>query len=488
MTRGPIRRALGLAAALPLVWAGAALAQPDRSAPPALGPPPSFDPPAIERFELSNGLEVLLLEKHEVPLVQANLVVRTGSVDDPEGKTGLAAMTAAMLDEGAGDRNALEVADAIDFLGADLATSAGEHVTTLRLHTPLSKLDDALPILADVALLPAFPAEELERLRSERLTTLLQSHDEPRAIAAVAFDRTLFGAGHPYGAPSLGTEASLRSFTVADLQAFHARGFVPSRATLVVTGDVTAESVRPKLEAAFGGWTGEAPPEAGVPDAPQPSGVRVYLVDKPGAAQSEIRIGRIGPPRTTDDYYALVVMNTILGGSFTSRLNQNLREDKGYSYGAFSFFDFRPHPGPWTALAAVQTEVTDAALTEFMKEIRGIRERVPDEELQRARNYVALGFPENFQTVARSAGILGEIASFGLPLGYYESYVERIRAVTADDVERVAAETIDPDNLAVVVVGDLERIEAGVRALELGPVTTMEIEEVLGPPPVLTGD
>lgn len=488
MIAGSPRRSLGLALVLALFAVNGALAQaPDRATPPAPGPPPPFDPPPVQRFELTNGLEVLLLEKHEVPLVQVNVVVRAGSVDDPEGKTGLASMTAEMLDEGAGDLDALELADAIDFLGADLGVSVGEHATTIRLHTPLSKLDDALPILADVALRPTFPAGELERLRAEALTALLQWHDEPRAIAAVAFARTLFGEAHPYGAASLGTESSLRSFTVEDLRAFHARRFGPAGATLVVTGDVTAEGIRPKLEEAFGGWSGESVPGTDVPEVPQPAGVTVYLVDKPGAAQSEIRIGRIGPPRTTDEYYALTVMNTILGGSFTSRLNQNLREDKGYSYGAFSFFDFRPHPGPWTALAAVQTAVTDASLVEFMNEIRGILE-ISEEELRRARNYVALGFPENFQTVSRTAGMLGEIAQFDLPLDYYESYVERIMAVTADDVRRVAAETIDPENLAIVVVGDLEQIEAGVRALELGPVTTMEIEEVLGPPPVLTGE
>ncbi|HUP20093.1 MAG TPA: pitrilysin family protein [Gemmatimonadota bacterium] len=486
MSRGILLAALTMALAVTLAVPAARAQAPDRTAPPELGPPPRFDPPDPARFTLSNGLEVLLVEKHEVPLVQVNLLVEAGSVHDPEGKTGLASMTGAMLDEGAGGRTALELADAIDYLGADVAVAVGKHSISLRLHTPLARLEAALPLLADVAIRPDFPAEELERQRAERLTTLLQWHDEPRAIAAAAFGRTLFGDAHPYGATSLGTEASLRSFSVDDLRAFHGAHFHAGNATLVVAGDVTEGAIRPLLEAAFGGWGGGTPSSSDVPEAAQVSSRAVWLVDKPGAAQSEIRIGRIGVARSAPDYEAILVMNTILGGSFTSRLNQNLREDKGYSYGAFSFFDFQPHPGPFTALAAVQTDVTAEALVEFMAELRRILETVPDEELDRARNYVALGFPEGFQTVAGIAGQMGDLALYDLAPDWYDGFVDRVLAVTREDVERVARERIDPDRVTIVVVGDLEQIEAGVRALELGPVTTMEIEEVLGPRPVLS--
>jgi predicted Zn-dependent peptidase len=223
---------------------------------------------------------------------------------------------------------------------------------------------------------------------------------------------------------------------------------------------------------------------------PEPEQVErreVYLVDKPGAAQSEIRIGRVGAPRLTADYYALVVMNTILGGAFTSRLNQNLREEHGYSYGAYSFFDFEPLPGPFVASAAVQTAVTDSALVEFMKELRGILEPVTDEELERAKNYVALRFPSRFQTVAGIARQIAQIELYGLPDTYFNDYVDRILAVTRADVLRVARKYIDPDRVAIVVVGDRSKIEGGVRALELGPLRLLTVEDVLGPPPVLTG-
>ena len=210
---------------------------------------------------------------------------------------------------------------------------------------------------------------------------------------------------------------------------------------------------------------------------------QLFLVDKPGAAQSEIRIGRIGAERSTTDYYALIVMNTILGGSFSSRLNQNLRETHGYAYGAGSLFDFRPLPGPFLAAAAVQTDATDSSLVEFMKELRGITTQVTDEELLRARNYVALQFPGNFERVAGTADELADLVSYGLPDDYFATYVDRIMAVNRDDVIRVARKYIDPDRVAIIVVGDRARIEAPIRALRLGPTTVLAIDDVLGQPP-----
>jgi zinc protease len=460
---------------------------PDRSAPPELGSPPAFDLPPIQHIALSNGLEVMLLEKHQIPLVQLNLLIRTGSVHDPRGREGLAAMTATMLDEGAGERDALALAEAIDFLGADLSASAGNHTTVIRLHTPLARLDSALDIMADVALEPTFPAEELDRQRLERLTTLLQWRDEPSAIAGVSFAETLYGKEHPYGVPSMGTAQGLASITVEDHAAFRAAHFHPENATLIVVGDVTEGVVLPKLEAAFGSWESGGGSTAELPPAGQVEARRIYLVDKPGAEQSEIWIGRIGVPRLTEDYYPILVMNTILGGSYSSRLNQNLREDKGYSYGAFSAFDFRPGPGPFIAAAAVETNVTAEALTEFMKELAGILEAVTQAELERARNYLALGFPQEFQTVAGTAGMLGELALYDLPDDTFDRHIERIQAVTVEDVQQVARKYLDPEKVAIIVVGDRSVIEAPVRALNLGPVENLTVEEVLGPPPVLAG-
>ena len=457
---------------------------PDRSQPPKLGPPPALTLKAVQHLKLSNGLPVLLYEKHEVPLVQLDLVVKTGAVLDPKGKGGLASMTAALMTEGAGSRNALELADAIDFLGAQLNVTAGQHTAAVVLHTPLARLDSALALMADVTLRPTFPGAELERKRKERLTTLMQWRDEPRALASVVFNRTLYG-DHPYGRYSIGDESALQSFTPDDIKSFYRGSFGPNNATLIVVGDVTSKTILPKLEMAFGSWKNVTPSSPSLPKINQVAARRVILVDKPGAAQSEIRIGRIGVPRMTDDFYALVVMNTILGGSFTSRLNQNLREKHGYTYGAGSRFDFRPLPGPFMASAAVQTAVTDSSLIEFMKELRGILELVPQQEMDRARNYVALSFPGEFQSVAEISGHLEELVIYGLPDSYFNGYIGHILAVTQADVQRVAKKYLDPEKVDIIVVGDRSQVEKNIEALKLGPMTIMNIEDVLGKAPIL---
>lgn len=458
--------------------------KPNRSKPPEPGPPPTLKLPPIQHFQLSNGLPVLLLEKHEVPLVQINVLVKVGSTADPPGKSGLASITASMLTEGAGPRNALQLADAIDFLGARLGASAGEHTTVVTLHTPLNKLDSALALLADVSLRPRFSGEELDRMRKERLTTLIQWHDEPQAIASVLFYKTLYG-NHPYGLPSIGNEQSLRSFTSEDLRQFQETYFHSNNATLIVVGDVNVQSIKRRLENAFGEWTSGESASPHLPGIGQIETREVYLVNKPDAPQSEIRIGRIGAPRMTDDYYPILVMNTMLGGSFTSRLNQNLREQHGYTYGAWSTFEFLPLPGPFVAGAAVQTAVTDKALAEFMKELDGVLKPIPDDDLTRAKNYLALRYPENFQSVAQIAGQLGELVIYNLPDDYFNNYVSHILAVTKEDVQRVAKKYVDPEKMAIVIAGDQKQIESGVKALNLGPIHDLTIDDVLGKAPTI---
>jgi zinc protease len=467
-----------------LAASGAQGQAPDRSHPPQLGPPPTMKLKPIQHLKLSNGLPVLLYEKHEVPLVQMNLVLNTGAVQDPRGKGGLASMTAAMMTEGAGTRTALELADAIDYLGADLHVAAGQHTSAVVLHTPLAKLDSALALMADVTLRPTFAAAELDRKRKERLTILMQWRDEPRSLASVTFNRMLYG-DHPYGRYSIGDEKALRSFTPADLKDFYQSGFGPNNATLIVVGDIVADALLPRLEKAFGAWKNVKHSTPELPKINQVTERRVILVDKPGAAQSEIRIGRIGVPRLTEDYYAVVVMNTVLGGSFSSRLNQNLREKHGYTYGAGSRFDYRPLPGPFMASAAVQTAVTDSSLFEFMKELKDILQPVPKEELERAKNYVALSFPGEFQTVRDISGRLEELVIYGLPDNYFNDYIGHILAVTREDVQRVAQKYLDPEKVDIVVVGDRKQIEKNVAALKLGPMTVMSVEDVLGKAPVL---
>ena len=453
----------------------------DRTTPPAPGPTPALSLPAPQKFTLANGLRVWLLEQHEVPLVQANLVVLSGASADVPGQFGAAAMTAAMLDEGAAGRAALAIADEVEFLGATLSTSASFDASAVRLSTPAAKLGDALGLMATVALTPDFPTEELERLRTERLTGLLQARDDPAALVGLAFPRLLFGPEHRYGTSAGGTETSLKALGVTELRTFHRSHYRPDNAVLIVVGDTTPAALRPLVEANFGAWKADGPaaPPFPVRVSPQPGKRQIFLVDKPGAAQSQIRIGLVGVPRSTPDYIALDVLNTVLGGSFTSRLNTNLRETHGYSYGAMSRFDMRRAAGPFFATAGVQTDKTADALKEFFNELNAILRPVPADELARFRNYAALGFAGEFETSSQLAGKLEEVAVYGLPDDVFSTYVGAVQAVTSADLTRVAKQYLLLDRMAVVVVGDRATIEAPIRAAGLGPVTLVPVADVM---------
>lgn len=472
-------RLLTLTLTLSLTCGLAAQQAPDRSAAPKPGPAPALKLPPIQKRTLSNGLPVWIAELHEVPVAHLNLVVRAGASTDPAGKYGLASMTAELLDEGAGSRDALQIADAIDFLGADLSTNSSTDDVTISLHVPVARLGEALPVMADVALRPQFPDKELQRVREELLGALIQAQDDPASVAQIAFPKIVYGSTHRYGTPEFGTAAAVKGFTVADLKTHHATYFAPSNAALIVTGDVTADTVMPLLEKAFGAWksTAAAKPAA-LPEPKQLTAREVILIDKPGAAQSQIRVGWVGVPRSTPDYFALRVLNTVLGGAFTSRLNMNLREQHGYAYGANSTFDMRVGPGPFYAAAGVQTDKTAEALKEFFNELERIGQPIPADELDKARNYVALLLPRSFETSGSLAASLSQAFIHGLPEDYFTTFTERVRAVTAADAQRVAQRYIQPAKFAVVVIGDLKTIEPKIRAMKLGPVRTVTIEEV----------
>jgi len=462
----------------------AAQQAPDRSHPPQPGPPAPLRLPSIQKQKLSNGLPVWIVDDHKVPVAQVNLVVFSGTANDPPGKYGVASFAAAMLEEGAGSRSALEIADAVDFLGADVGATSTSDASAVRLHVPVARLADALPIMGDVALRPTFPRDELDRQRQQRLTSLLQGRDDPPTIAAVAFSRVLYGKGHRYGTAQMGTAETIKTFTSDDLRSFYAAAFRPQNATLLAVGDFNAATVVPLLEKTFGSWkaAASAAPEK-LPPVEPPARRQIYLIDKPGAPQSQIRIGSIGVPRSTPDYFPIIVMNTILGGSFTSRLNNNLREVHGYAYGASSGFDMRLGPGPFFAAAGVQTDKTAEALTEFFNELNAILKPVPAEELARAKNYVSLRYPSSFESTGDISRRLEDALVYQLPDDYFTKYVQNIQAVSAADVQRVAQKYVQPDRVAVVVVGDLKAIEPRIRALNLGTITTLSIDDVFGPKP-----
>ena len=452
---------------------------PDRSVAPKPGPPAPLKLPAIQKRTLSNGLPVWIVELHKVPVAHVTLVVKAGAGSDPRGKYGIANLTAEMLDEGAGNRGALQIADAVDYLGASLSTSSGSDASYVDVQVPVARLGDALPIMADVALRPTFPDDELKRAREDLLTSIVEAEDDPATLVQFAFPRIVYGPQHRYGTMAFGTATTLKSFTVADLKAFHATHYVPSNSLVIVTGDVTPDSVLPRLEPAFGTWKGAPVQAPAVPVAPQLTSRQIYIVDKPGAAQSQIRIGWVGVPRSTPDYFALRVMNTLLGESFTSRLNQNLREEHEYAYGASSRFDMRTSAGPFYAAAGVQTDKTSESLTEFFKELEGIRKAAPADEVEKAKNYLAMLMPRNFETTGSMANSLAQMFVYNLPADYFATYTQRVRAVTPADVQRVAEKYIQPDKFAVVVVGDRKVIEPGIRALNLGPIRSVTLDDIL---------
>src|SRR6266550_3795278 len=468
----------GLLTALTLVTAqSVATAQGtfDRSKPPELGPPPRVSLPPILTRQLPNGLKLLIIEQHELPLADFVLLVGSGSTADPSAKTGIANLTAAVLKEGTTTRKSLEIADQIAFLGINLSPASSWESSTLSLHTPTAQEDSALALFADVALHPSFPASDFERIRKNRLTELLQLRDQGPAIANIAFPAIVYGNAHPYGAPSLGTEASVKSLTPADLESYYRANFRPNNSTMIIVGDVNPAQIEQKINGLFGGWQRGDVPALTYGEPPKSGTTTIYLIDKPGAAQSSFRIGSVGVPRSTKDYFALTVMNTILGGSFSSRLNQNLREAKGYTYGAGSRFDMRRAAGPFTASAEIVSAKTDSALLEFMKELNNIRQSVPADELSRAKRYLQLQLPGNFETTQQIGAALVPVALYGLPLDYFNNYVQNVEGVTQADVARVAQQYINPGSLAVVIVGDRKTIEPALKSTNVGPIVIRDI-------------
>ena len=411
---------------------------PDRSKPPAVGPAPALHVPAIDKQALSNGLAVRIVSLHKVPLVHIQLAIKAGGGSNPKQKFGLASLTAAMLDEGAGSRSALE--------SRTPSTISARTSARRARTTPRSSICMCPPPVSargwrswrTSCCGPSFQDTELKRVRDERLNSLLQAQDDPEQLIGFAFPRLLYGETVRYGTSTIGTSSSLQRLTVADLKAFHDAAYRPSNAELVVTGDVTADIALPLLEKAFGSWTGSAS-AATIPETAKAATTRrVFLIDKPDAAQSQIRIGGIGVARSTPDYFALRVLNTILGGSFTSRLNANLREQHGYWYGASSTFDMRLAAGPFYAAAGVQSDKTAEALKEFFVELNRIHELVPREELDKAASYLSLLLPHYFETISSVATSVSQLYVYGLADDFYATYADRVRAVTPADVKRVA--------------------------------------------------
>lgn len=450
----------------------------DRSRLPDVGEDRAFRLPPINRFRLPNGLRVLYAERRDVPIVTMLLQVSVGSADDPLARPGLAALTADMLDEGSGDRSAIDMAEAVERIGGRFDTDIGPDSTTLGMTTLARFRDRGMGLLADMLLRPRLAAEDFARVRQLRVTRLAQLRDVAPSVADRAFVRTLYGA-HPYGHLSLGTEAGLRETTVDQVGAFHRALADPHAATLIVVGAVSADELIESVTEAFGSWRAsvQMPPRPVISDATIPASHReVVLVHRADAAQSELRVGQITTTRQTPDYHALLVLNLILGGQFVSRINLKLREEKGYTYGARTGFDLRRGRGPFAVQVSVQTDATADALHDIYNELDAIRTTRPptDQELMLARTGLTRGYPRNFETVDQIARGMAQIALYDLPDTYYEDFIPRIARVRGEDVVEAATRHLDPSRCAAVVVGDRIKVEPGLDATGFG---ALRIEE-----------
>ena len=449
----------------------------DRSRLPAVGPDPLFVFPAIRRAALPNGLAVWTVERRGLPVLSILLLLPAGSAADPQDRPGLAAMTADMLDEGSGARSALEIEDAFARMGANLATEIGPDATTLSLTTMSRHAGRALDLLADCVARPRLDAADVARVRDLRASRVAQQRDMPSMLADRAFARLVYGE-HPYGHLSAGTERALRAIGVDEVAAFHRQAFVPAGATLIVVGDLDHENLAGLAAGSFGNW-GQAPslpPEAhqdeplACPGDPQPPGVRLAVVPRAGAPQSELRIGHLGARRVTPDYHALLVLNAVLGGQFVSRLNMNLRQDKGFTYGVRSSFDFRRGRGPFVIQLGVATSATVEAVREALAEIAAIRGPRPAtaHELAVARASLTRGYPRGFETTEQIARAAAQMALHGLPADHFEQFMPSVGRVDERDVGAAAAAHLSPSQAVVAIVGDDRHFAADLGSLGLG--------------------
>ncbi|WP_373063530.1 M16 family metallopeptidase [Gemmatimonas sp.] len=471
-----------LAFAPVLLPAQATAPQPASTTPPVLTAPKPLTLPTITERVLPNGLKLVIVEQHEIPVVDASLVIRTGADADPKGKAGLATLTANLLDEGAGTRDALGLAEQIGFLAISLSTGADIDQSRISMHSTTATLDSAMGLMADVLLRPTFAEKDFLRLKNERTTGLLQEQDRGPAMADRAFAALVYGESHPYGQSSIGTKESTEGLTRDDVPAFWKTWYRPNNATLVIVGDLSVADAEALARRAFGSWTRGALPTLTAKPAPASAGGKattIYIVDKPKAAQSSFRLGGLGVARSTPDYYPLMVVNTALGGSFTSRLNNTLREKKGYTYGAGSSFTMRKEAGPFRANAEVVSAKTDSALIEFMREMKAIRDPLPADELAKAKRYLQLGYAENFESTGDIAAQLSQLIPYGLPLSTLSAFNAGIGSVTVQSAQRVANKYLDPSKLTIVIAGDRASIEPALKATGIAPV---EVRDSRGRP------
>jgi predicted Zn-dependent peptidase len=459
----------------------------DRSRLPAVGPDPRFVFPVVNRTTLANGLRVWTVERRGLPVLSTLMLLPSGSAADPDDRPGLAALTADMLDEGSGNRSAIEIEDAFARLGSNLGTEIGPDATVLTLTTMSRHARRALELLSDVVARPRLDVADFSRVRDLRANRVVQQRDVPSALADRAFARLLY-AGHPYGHLATGTERALLAMEVGDVVGFYRRAFGPDGATLIMAGDQDGDVLVRDAEEAFSNWS-QMPPGPQEPLEPgrlpwlrDPADpvLKLAVVPRAGAPQSELRIGHVGVRRETPDYHALLVLNTVLGGQFVSRLNMNLRENKGFTYGVRSSFDFRKGRGPFVIQLGVATSATVDAIREALAEITAIRGPRPatEAELAVARASLTRGYPRGFETTEQIARAAAQMALHGLPADHFEQFMPSVNRVGEADVGDAALAHLTPARAVVAIVGDCDRFAGELGSLGLGEPALMAAHDV----------
>lgn len=450
---------------------------------PVPGPAAAYHFPRFGRSSLDNGVRILHAAVHRVPLVTVAVLLDNGAAAERADQRGVAAMSAAMLLEGTTGKSADEIVDAFEQLGASIDAAADWDATIVKLTVRSDRLETALSLLGEILLAPAFSERGFARVKAERLAAIEQIRADPGALAEEAVSRFVYSPGARYSGPVGGTSEDVERIGIGDIREFHARTCVPERATFVIVGDVSAELARSLVAGTFERWrsvSGESVPNPTPPDEVIASGRKVHVIRKPDAPQSEVRIAHRGLPRSHPDYFPVVVMNSLLGGLFSSRINLNLRERHGYTYGASSYFDWRRDSGPFVISTAVQSDVTSKAVAETLKEMDLMRsDRVMGDELSLATSYLAGVFPLRYETTASIASALANLAVFGLDDGYYDTYRDNILAVTADDVLEAARKHLDDSSMQLVIVGDAEALLPQLEQLQAGQLTVHAPNEVI---------
>ena len=442
----------------------------DRTRPPAPGAVRLFDFPAAERNRLSNGLETVVSRHGNLPLVRLWLVVDAGAGAESAAAAGVATLTARALETGTEERDADEVAWELERLGAPVEVHTGWDASVVSVTVASERLEPAIRLFAELVQHPIFPVGEIERLRQEQLVEILQRQKEPSALAADAAARVIFAPETQYARPLVGTASSVGAIDREQVEAFYRANYVPERCALLLVGDVPHAALA-LAERHFGHWRGNSGPTLDFKVAERTSQTTIYIVDRPGAGQSELLLGHVGVERRHEDYFPILVMNTILGGAFTSRLNLNLRERHGFTYGAQSSFAFRRHAGPFLVQAAVATDVTARGVEEALREMRALHEEgASPEEVAAARDYLAGELPLALETTFQLAAHLADLVIYHLPDDYFHHYRDRVAAVSVEDVLRVAQQHLRLDRLAIIVVGDAASTREPLERLCVGPV------------------